>query len=169
MLSIIHRCVCVCVYVHMRVHCHLQLELQAGEGGVPTAGAESCPNLLTLSVVAEKHQLCIPALTTPERSQHFSSRSPLANMELTVFYSSVSGNLEVKQLFFPLLTLFMKATSYLVRQTTNQCHSQQICCSILDTGMVAFFSPNCLWLHFFIALLHLNNDSYQCFASISIV
>lgn len=59
----LHACVCVCV-------CRLQLELQA-EVGVPTAD-ESCPNLLTLSVADEKHELGIPALTTPERTRHFS-------------------------------------------------------------------------------------------------
>lgn len=65
MFSLIPSCVCVCVCV-----CRLQLELQA-EVGVPTAD-ESCPNLLTLSVADEKHELGIPALTTPERTRHFS-------------------------------------------------------------------------------------------------
>lgn len=61
----LHACVCVCVYVGYN------LELQA-EVGVPTAGGESCPNLLTLSVAEEKHEHGIPALTTPERTRHFS-------------------------------------------------------------------------------------------------
>lgn len=66
MFSLIPSCVRACVCVR-----RLQLGLLE-EVGVPTAGGESCPNLLTLSVVEEKHKLGIPALTTPERIRHFS-------------------------------------------------------------------------------------------------